>query len=464
MPTIQLSTQYFQGRSKEVTGQNILNMYIEENPQGSQYPFAIYGCAGLTEWLDIGTIGAIHGMHTMNGVLYAVCENRVYQITKSKVKTFLGYIDNIGRVSIADNGFQVIIITETSGYIINSGVLTKITDADFPLAGMVEYFINYFVVIVQNTGRFNWSDALDGTSWNALNFITSEKKSDYLVGLINFNDALWLFGESTIEIYVASGSEDAPFQYYQGSVNSTRGCGAKYSIFADANQLFWLGDDRIIYTNNGYTPLRISNHAIEKEITDMATIDDAIAFTYTQDGHKFYILTFPTENKTYSYDILTKMWSRRSSFNLGRWRANASCDFVEKQLIGDYANGKIYYIDPLNYTENDEVLERTIYTTPLFQENMRIVYHSITLDIDSGFAKTTGQGSNPQVMMQFSNDGGYTWSNENWKSTGEIGEYNKELIWRRCGMARNRLIRFTLTDPVPFRVIGCYADISGYSM
>jgi len=462
--TIPLSTQFFQGRSKEATGQNVINMYVEENPQGSKYPFSLYGCAGLTEWLTLPINGVVHNMHKMGSSLYVVCNSNVYHISVDKTITLLGTINNVGRVSIADNGTQVIIITQSSGYIIESNVLTQITDADFPLASVAEYFINYFVVTVQNTGRFNWSAALNGLSWNALDYITAEKKSDNLVGIINYNDAIWLFGESSIEIYVSSGQADAPFVYYQGSANSTRGCAAKFSIYAIANQLFWLGDDRIVYTNNGYQPLRVSNHAIEKEIMDMAVVSDAISMSYTQDGHKFYILTFPSENKTYSYDILTKMWSKRSSFTINRWRANDICDFAGYQLVGDFENGKIYYINPLSYTEDEEVLERIIYTTPLYEQNVRLIYHSIWLDVDSGVGLTTGQGSDPQVMMQFSDDGGYTWSNENWRSAGNIGNYNKQLVWRRMGMARNRLIRFTMTDPVPFRVLGCFSEIEPYSL
>mgnify|MGYP006271133175 CR=1 FL=1 len=463
MPIIPLSTQFFQGRSKETTGQNIINMYVEENPANSKSPYAIYDCAGLTLWLDLEFTAPIHGMYEMLGILYVVCGQNVYQITSDKTKIFLGAIDNQGRVSISGNGTQVIICTENSGYIIENNILTQITDSEFLPLSTVDYFINFFVGnINDNTGAFAWSQALDGTAWNG-EFATTEKNADKLIGLINFNDAIWLFGQKTIELYTASNDVTSPFQYYQGSVQSTCGCGAKNSIFSVANQLFWLGNDRIIYTNNGNVPLRISNHAIEKEIMDMSIINDAIAYSYTQDGHKFYVITFPTAKKTYSYDILTKMWSKRSSFGLGRWRANAICNFNELQLVGDYINGKIYYIDSLNYTENDEILERTIYTAPVYSENARLTLNSIWLDVDCGFAKTTGQGDNPQIMMQLSNDGGYTWGNENWRSAGKIGEYIKQVVWRRCGMARNRLIRFTMTDPVPFRISSCYAEISVFS-
>jgi hypothetical protein len=60
----------------------------------------------------------------------------------------------------------------------------------------------------------------------------------------------------------------------------------------------------------------------------------------------------------------------------------------------------------------------------------------------------TVQGVDPQAMLRWSNDGGSTWSNEHWTSIGRIGRYQNRAIWRRLGMARDRIFEVSISDPV----------------
>jgi hypothetical protein len=67
---------------------------------------------------------------------------------------------------------------------------------------------------------------------------------------------------------------------------------------------------------------------------------------------------------------------------------------------------------------------------------------------EQGVGLITGQGSDPQVMLQFSDDGGRTWSSERWRSLGRIGEYRTRTRWLRNGSARDRIYRYAMSDPV----------------
>ena len=65
--------------------------------------------------------------------------------------------------------------------------------------------------------------------------------------------------------------------------------------------------------------------------------------------------------------------------------------------------------------------------------------------------------TDPQVMLRWSDDGGHTWSNEHWASTGKIGEYGKRVIWRRLGMTtklRDRVYEISGSDPVKIAIMG----------
>jgi hypothetical protein len=95
---------------------------------------------------------------------------------------------------------------------------------------------------------------------------------------------------------------------------------------------------------------------------------------------------------------------------------------------------------------------------PTGQNNLkRTAQHSLQLDCESGVGLNVGQGSDPQVMLRWSDDGGHTWSNEHWRSMGKIGVYQARVIWRRLGMTvklRDRVYEASGTDPVKIAIMG----------
>ena len=65
----------------------------------------------------------------------------------------------------------------------------------------------------------------------------------------------------------------------------------------------------------------------------------------------------------------------------------------------------------------------------------------------------------PQAMLRWSNDGGSTWSREYWVTIGQIGKYKNRAIWRRLGMARDRIFEVVVTDPVKAVIVS--ANLKG---
>lgn len=460
---ILLGSQSYEARSEGSTGQRLVNMYAEPNPEGSKYPFTLYHTPGLTEWADLGTGTTIFGMQVMDDNLYAVSNNTVFKISSSGTVSTVGTITGTqGRVDLSNNGTQMTIITpDGDGFVATSSAVNEITDGDFPTASSTAFLDGYTIVSKSGTGQFNISALLDSTSWDALDFATAEETPDNLVRVFAFNSALWLFGKSSFEVFYNSGNADFPFEQISGSANTRRGLLAKFSVAQEDNGLFFLGDDRILYRINGYNPQRISTHAMEHALQGYTTLDDAFGFIYTIEGHKFYIITFPTENKTWAYDIATGKIHERTSLegnNPKRWFANCHAEFAGLNLVGHRSNGKIYKLDMENYTEDGTTIERIIQGSVQWQDGKRITYDRVRLDVDAGVGLTTGQGSDPQVMMRYSDDGTKTWSNEKWRSIGKIGEYKDRAIWRRMGTARERIFEWRLTDPVPWKVTGAYAN------
>jgi hypothetical protein len=379
-------------------------------------------------------------------------------------------------VSIADNGTQIFLACNPDGFIYNevTNVFAKITDPDFPGAVTVGYLDGYFVFNEPNSQKVWVTELLDGTSVDPLDFASAEGSPDGLVAINVDHREAWLFGTDSIEVWYDAGLADFPLTRIQGAFNEI-GCVSAFSIAKLDNALFWLGTDArgqgIVYRANGYTGVRVSTHAIEYAIAQYGNISDAVAYTYQQEGHAFYVLTFPTGNATWVYDVSTQAWHERAGWDtsLGqftRHRSNCQCNFGGNIVVGDYQNGNIYTLDLEVYSDNGGIQKwlRSWRALPTGQNNLkRTAQHSLQLDCESGTGLVTGQGSDPEIMLRFSDDGGHTWSNEHLSKMGKIGEYYRRVFWRRLGMTlklRDRVYEISQTDPVKAVIMGAEVIIS----
>jgi hypothetical protein len=285
------------------------------------------------------------------------------------------------------------------------------------------------------------------------------------------------------------------------------GCAATYSVAKLDNSVFWLGADTrgkgIVYRAKGYSGVRLSTHAVEWQIQQYANISDATAYTYQQDGHSFYVLSFPSANATWVYDVATGVWHERAGYANGDFiRQRAACQtfFNNVVTLGDYQTGELYAYDLTLFADGGRTQKwlRSWRALPTGTNNLtRTAQHNLQLDCESGVGldgatpaitsyvsgisadavsadaisgESTAtvdeiivQGTNPQIMLRWSDDGGHTWSNEHWKSMGMIGEYGKRVIWRRLGMTqkiRDRVYEISGTDPVPVYIMGARLIVS----
>lgn len=456
-----LGYESYQARSAGSTGRRLVNMYMEPNPEGSKYPFNLYNTEGLVEFCDLGTTKSVDGMQVMGGSLYAVSGNSVFKIEENaSVSTLTGSLTGTeGRVDLSNNGTQLTIIDpDYNGWVATSSSVSSISDGDFPDATSVTFLDGYTIITKNGTGQFNISALYDSTDYDALDFATAEETPDNLVRCTAFNSALWLFGTNSIEPYYNSGNADFPFEQISGSANTTRGLAARFAVAQDDNGLFFLGNDRIVYRVVGYTPQRISDHAVETALSGFTTINDAFMFISNLDGHKFLVVTFPIESKTWVFDLATQRWHERVTLingNEKRWRPNCYAEFGGKQLVGDYINGKIYQLSPTVYTEDGETIRRIVQGSVRWTDGNRSTIDRLRLDIDAG-ENSSGEGL---VSRRFSDDRAKSWSNEAWRSFGEIGEYDKRCEWRAEGQTRERIYEFAITNNTgPVRITGCYIN------
>lgn len=146
--------------------------------------------------------------------------------------------------------------------------------------------------------------------------------------------------------------------------------------------------------------------------------------------------------------------------SLGRYRGNCGINWFGRVLIGDAFSGVIGAANFQSFTEYGFLMQGLVTAPPIHKDRKRIFLPRFELDVESGVGLVTGQGSDPVWMMDYSKDGGRTWSTvQKWRSMGQLGAYTKRLRWLRNGQARQWLIRIRSTDPVRRVIIGAYADI-----
>lgn len=449
-------------RSMNADAERSLNCYVELDNTADRAPMALYGTPGTVVQLTLPTLGG-RGLITAGGYTYAVYGTVAYKISGATY-TALGVILGSGLVSMASNGIQILIVNGLGGYIITlaTGVLTQITDVDFPVGvKQCTYQDGYFLVTGDGTGKFYISNILAGASWVGTEFASAEGSPDNTIGIFSIHREIWLFGTSSIEIWVDTGNSSFPFER-SGNVFIEHGCASSNTIAKLDNTLFWLGTDDygaiVVWRANGYTPGRVSTHGMER-LFESYTTSDAFAFAYTQEGHGFYVLTFPTSSKTWVYDVASQEWAERaymlpSDSSLIRWRPNCYTFNGTNHLVGDFQTGDIYKLDLETYTDNGASILRLRATQPLENAQDRLPYDVLQVDMETGVGLNSGQGINPVLMMRYSNDGGHTWSALKSASIGPIGKYGKRAIFRRNGIGRNRVWEISMTDPVKFAVFG----------
>lgn len=464
--------QSYVARSVNAADSRMVNLFPESVTEGKEAAY-LQRAPGLRLLATVGT-GPIRGLWAFGGYLYAVSGSELYRLDSNWASTLLGSLAPSERVSMADNGTQLFIACGAAGYIYDASdnALQQITDTDFNGAVTVGFIDGYFVFNEPNSQRLWITSLYDGENVDALDFASAEGNADNIVGLIVDHREVWVFGTQSVEVWNNTGASDFPIERISGAFNEI-GCAAPYSIAKLDNGLFWLGSDNrgfgMVYRANGYTGTRISTHAVEWQIQSYGDVSDAFAYTYQQDGHSFYVLTFPSANKTWVYDVSTGMWHERASGNQNQYRHRSNCQamFGQEIVVGDYETGNLYALDMSVHSDNGAIqkwLRSWRALPPRVNDLVRTAHHSLQLDCQSGVGLDgVTQGDNPQVMLRWSDDGGHTWSNEHWASMGRIGTTGTRVMWRRLGTTlklRDRVYEVSGTDPVKIAIMGAQLLIS----
>ena len=454
--------------------QECINFYPEIDPTkqpGERGIVALYPTPGLVTEVEFPIQAEVRGMRALSGLQYAiaVCGNRVYRIAPDFSYIQVGtLLSSTGPVSITDN---VMTAQGLTAYIVDGGnryyyevfsnnfVTLPNSDGPWQGASMTDVVDGYVIYNEPNTQ--NWSSTDLGSPLSTQAWFGSKDGSpDNLVGLIVDHRQVYLLGEVTSEVWINVGGAiprliTFPFQRVSGT-SSQNGCGAPFSIARYAETFMFLSRDTLgtatIGMMKGYEYQRVSTHAVENSLVGY-DVSDARAWSFQIEGHEFYVISFPSIDITWVYDLTTGQWFKWLWWDAPnavykRHRAQCGIAFANKNLVGDYENGKIYSLDFDQYTDAGNPIRRLRRAPHITTDLQRQYFEEFQIQFQPGVGLSTGQGEDPQAMLRWSNDGGSTWSNEHWVNIGKQGAYQNRAIWRRLGWARDRIFEVAVSDPV----------------
>lgn len=448
--------------------QRLINWYVEvDQNSDAKSPIALLGTPGLVT-VATGPTAPVRGAWVLPGSSRAVVVigSGAYLFDGSTLTSIGSIGSSSGPVWIRDNGTSDVVAI-TDGANIYAYNLSTSAWKTVGLAARCVAFIDGWLTFSEPgsqkffTSPLYWNGA---AAFDNTYFALKDSSSDNVVSMVECNRQLWLIGERTTEVWYDAGNQFFPYSRLQGAQLDI-GCAAAASVCRTGKGLVWLarserGESVVVATQDySYTP--VSTPAISYQISQYDDISDAIGFVYTEEGHEFYQLTFPSADVTWVLDLTTNMWHQRGAWDTDagvfhRHRANCCFNLGGKIYVGDYENGKIYEYTRKAYDDDGEPLVALRATAHVWDkgERNRVRQSWLQIEFTPGVGLNVGQGDDPQIMMRMSNDGGFTWGNEHWTSIGKIGEFSNRAIYRRLGMARDRIYEVRISDPVPRDVVG----------
>lgn len=355
------------------------------------------------------------------------------------------------------------ITTTGSGYVVGD-VLSAETSS---LGGTGSGFTFTVTAVTSAGSGFSYTLTEVGSSaFDPLDFGTKSGASDDIVTLEVLHRDVWLFGARfSTEIWYNAGNPDFSFARMPG-VYIEQGCAALNSVAPTDLFVFWLGKDKegncIAFVGADYQAKRISTFAIEAEWNTYTVTNDAIGFCYQIGGHTFYVLTFPSADKTWVYDLAEQLWHERAwcdeDGSEHRVRPNCCAFALGTILVGDWENGALYEWHPQTYTDDGLSIVRRRAFPHLVSDGNRVSYARLIAEMQSGSAPALSTAEAPKVSLRYSDTRGASWGNPVTMPVGSTGQYLTSIQFWRLGMGRDRVFELFWGFPYETALTGAYID------
>jgi hypothetical protein len=462
--------------------ERLVNMYVEMmEVEGAQMKTrsTLYTIPGVESFASATTAPG-RGSFEHDGRAFVVIGPTFFELTSGGTLTSRGTVAvdqyPATMATNGDGGGQILIASGNNGYCFTlaTNAFAQVRTGGTRMVGQLDGF---GLALDADTSTLFISDPLDFTTWDPTQFAQRSIQPDPWISLIVLDRYIWLLGSKTSEVWYNAGSSPFPFAAHPSGLVQY-GCAAPFSPEVVAGTLIWLSSTAngsgLVVRTAGFSPEAISSFPLQVAFATYTDLDAAIGDTHDHLGHTFYVLTIGSE-ATWAYDATTTLqlphasrWAERGTWiseenTFEAWRPLYHLFAFGEHLTLDRETGEVWRLSETTATDVDGRPLRCVREAPAIgQFNQRTSYPAFELLMEPGLGTLSGQGSDPQVMLQTSNDGGKTWGDERWRSAGKMGEYLTRVRWLRCGSAWgwNRVFRVVLSDPFPRRILGADLEVA----
>jgi hypothetical protein len=440
---------------------------------GEQRATELEPSPGVRTRVELATAGG-RGAFYADGRLFVVYGTKLYEITENWTATERGTVASDANPALfswnGEAGGQLGIVSGGNVYCydLSTDTLTTELTTGYTHIG----FLNgYFLALGAGTVRV--SDLFDGTNYDPLVFFArSALPDDWIALLTDPYGYAFLPGANTAESWYPTESASNPFALDRASLTE-EGIAAPFSLKQAGKSKVWLstnanGGFRVMRTQ-GFTPQRISNFALEQQIASYGDVSNAFGETYEDQGHAFYLLTFPSVPITWVYNFGTGFWHQQGTWiaeenRFTYWRPTCHVFAFNKHIALDRESNALYEVSTAFATDVEERPIRRVRRSPaVTNENKMLFFDTLELLMDTGVGVVEGDEADedPQVFLRASDDFGRTWGPERAASVGVSGAYGQRVQWWGLGASRQRVYEVSASAGVPLRVIEAYQKVRG---
>lgn len=445
----------YSNRALSVGNQLTKNFYIEVN----QDELALMPFPGLKPF-SVAGVNKHRGCGVYNGAFYVVSGEELHKVGSDGSSTLIGNIPGSNRVVMTEDQSRLVIaVGDSKPYQYDGSTISQATDVDTPSANTVAYINDR--VVYDTVNGLAFADLDSPLVVNSANVLFSNTRIDEVVAAITHRQQIYSFGKRTIEPVYFTGSGTPPYSRVNNAVQEV-GTESPYSIASDKDFIYFFGHDRQAYRMSGVSSQTITNPAIGRVWSDYSKVDDATGHCFSFDGQRFYLLSFPSEGESWLFNESAGAWSSLGYDVTGGAHLIAGIAWVyDKWLACDRRNGNVYELDPDTFTDNGDTVHRVRTTKAIEGRDYHLPGKQLTMDrlelvIEPGMSLVSKES---QVIMQYSDDNGRTWSTEEFSHIGERGEYGYRVEWFCLGSFYKRILRFTMSDAIQWVLVSCNADI-----
>lgn len=442
------------GRFKRDASAIIINAHAEALTNGKSN-YGMYSDPGLRPWAAVEQTGW-RGWLEVGGKLLFAYGSALYEADVLGNIVEVGGLPGTGPVQMAANALadpDVMIVAGGVAYHWKAGTLQLYETDVLPSVVGVVYTRGRFVLAAAD-GRFFYSD-INTITVDGDNYYNTEGKADGLVKPWVLSDELYLIGTKTIEKWGHTNDEDDPMSPVGGGALPF-GCSAPGSV-ADINEnLFWIDDKSVVRRLTGTQPQDVSPTWVVRAIQAEPVKESISGMTYTIDGMQWYQISGTTF--TLRYNLKSGHWYHRQTGTLPRWRGEGSIEFAGKTLVGDYATGTIWQLDPEHPYDGDDPIVMVLRSPLVHSFPGVLAIYTLHVDMVTGVGlnSTDPDAADPQAMLRVSDDGGRSWSTPLYEAIGPLGSTDSRVIWRQLGTYERQGAVFELSISAP--VARCVMD------